>query len=609
MIGRYSKMFHSKNNSQTLQNRFGFTLVEMLVSVGLLIVVMTIFAEIFSIAVTTMTRQKGLANNDQQARTAFVAIDNDLKRMSYRAIDGQQGIVPLVPGLNYNTENAAPEQLGYFYYSENDPDDVTDDVLQYTIQGEAPTSSRYSGQDIDYYGKAEATLGSVNYRDQPVWDDGSPLNGVSVSQQAEVAYFLRHGTLYRRVLLLRDANTIPNDLMAFDKNDEQKKAQPGRVNGSGSEVDLMDSYPPARNFYTDFDFSAHYGNSPYTGNPVALFHGTLSNTTNVTNWPLGVPHFRFGHSPTTGYPREFMTDGTDNYFLGRYTHDETSSPAFQYPHTTAGGVFGGTLNSSEVSSFLGTGRLNTIFPNGSRRGEDVLLYNVHSFDIEIWDESVNGGVGGFVDIDSTKAQDFGSRNGTNQHAHEITNYGPSNGAALNNINVFDTWHPDFPGAGFPALAGLKPPATPLIRHPNDATVPIYVPAVNRVNRWSPGDNLINNMYCFPTDGSADYSNCIIWQARFQNTIPATPTPIIGGPSGSPTEPLWAPANVPTINLQAEVSVNDPNDYDGNSANNPDVIWYAVDNRKPIRALRITILFRDPTSNQMRQETIVHSFNE
>ena len=599
-------MFHSKNNSQTIQNHSGFTLVEMLVSVGLLIVVMTIFAEIFSLAVTAMTRQKGLANNDQQARTAFVAIDNDLKRMSYRAIDGQQGIVPLVPGLNYNTENAAPEQAGYFYYSENDPNDVTDDVLQFTIQAEPPSSSRYSGQDLDYYGKAEATLGgSLNYRDQPVWDDGSPTNGVSVSQQAEVVYFLRHGTLYRRVLLLRDANSIPNDIREFDKTDEQKRAQPGRVNGSGNEVDLMTGY--SGNFYTDFDFSAHYGDSPYTGNPVALFHGTLSNTTGVRNWPLGIPHFRFGHSPTSGLPREFLTDGTTNYFLGRYTHDETSSPAFQYPHTTTGGVFGGTLTPSDTSNFLGTGRLNTIFSGGTRRGEDVLLYNVHSFDVEIWDASVNGGVGGFVDIDSTAARDFGSRNGTNQHAHEISTYGPSNGTVLNNINVFDTWHSDFPGAGFPGLAGLKPPATPLKRHPNDATVPIYVPAVNRVNRWSPGDNLTDKMYCFPTDGSADYSNCIVWQAEFQNDLASPPLP--SPPVLGATEPAWDPTSVSSINLQAGITVNDTNDYDGIPGNNPDVIWRAVDNRKPVRALRITILFRDPTSNQMRQETIVHSFNE
>ncbi|MBR9804425.1 prepilin-type N-terminal cleavage/methylation domain-containing protein, partial [bacterium] len=115
------------------ERRSGFTLTEMLVAVGLLLIIMTIFAQIFQLAVTAMTRQKGMANNDSRARTAFSVIDADLKRMSFRSMRDGGGLVPLVPGLLYDGNLAAPEQRGYFYYSENDPDNDTDDVLQFTV--------------------------------------------------------------------------------------------------------------------------------------------------------------------------------------------------------------------------------------------------------------------------------------------------------------------------------------------------------------------------------------------------------------------------------------------------------------------------------------------
>ncbi len=558
----------------TSRGRTAFTLPEMLVSVGLMLLVMSLFAEIFSLAVTAMTTQIGLAKNDQRARTAFVVIDNDLKRISYRPINDHRGIVPLVPGLKFNGEDASPAQAGYIYYSENNPADETDDVLQFTIYG-GQKNNRYPEQNLDYYGRA-GLLTPAGARHQPDWDDGTPGDNVSVSKQAEIVYFLRNGTLYRRVVLLRDANSIPNNLQDFVQSNNQKLAQPAHVTG-GDPIDLM--RPPSGsnplpgytgNFYSNFDYSAHFGNSPYDSdlstppgspNRVAVFHGSLSNSA-TDNWPLGVPNFRFGFYHSIGRPREFITDGTNSFFMGRFTHEETSNTNFGYPqYIPANNPF--SRDDYNVNTFLATGRLD-LYANGSRRGADILMNNVQSFDVEIWDERANGGVGGFVDIGASGG-DFSTTNNLNGGFGSTNN---SSGSVYYR-NVFDTWHSlDSTQLNLLNVGVIGTGQAP------------YVPKV--INPSTVGAWAANTTYAFgdlvrPAVPGL-INNALLYRCR---------TPGISGG----TDPFTNPD-----------AVGDPI---------PDgaVIWEVVDNRRPIKALRIIIRFHDPNSDQMRQMTMVHSFNE
>jgi len=573
-------------------DRSAFTLVEMLVSVGLMLLVMSLFAEIFSLAVTAMTTQIGLAKNDQRARTAFIVIDNDLKRMSYRPIDAHQGIVPLVPGLRYKGEDASSQQQGYIYYSENNPLDDTDDVLQFTIFG-SQQNNRYPEQNLDYFGRASniSTGPPGNRRDQPDWDDGTPGDDVSVSKQAEVVYFLRHGTLYRRTLLLRDATSIPNNLQEYDGSDEQKLAQPAVFSG-GNPVDLMIGY--GGNFYSDFDYSAHFGTSPYDGdltpppgspNQVAVFHGSLSNYAD-NNWPLGVPHFRFGHHPSSGIPREYFVSGGTDYFFGRYTHEETSNTNFQYPDNNSGNVFG--RNDFDLNFYKNTGRLD-IFANGSRRGTDILMNNVQSFDVEIWD----AGASGFVDIGNANAAaglvaiNFSTGNNLNSA------YGPIKPNA-GQLNVFDTWHSAYDiNATFPAQNNIG------------SRQPPYVPK-----------NITAGITVWQEDTEYFIGNRVIPSANYRS-IAANEHDLINGAvyyectadGWSALDPNQAPGTAGQPDWQKDVTVT--GDFqDGDNATRATIAqWKLVDNRRPIKALRIIIRFHDPNSDQMRQVTMVHSFNE
>ena len=67
-----------------MTRRGGFTLVEMLVSVALVLLIMTLFAQAFGIAAGSIKKQRGLAENDQRARSMVTILLGDLKKRTFR---------------------------------------------------------------------------------------------------------------------------------------------------------------------------------------------------------------------------------------------------------------------------------------------------------------------------------------------------------------------------------------------------------------------------------------------------------------------------------------------------------------------------------------------
>ncbi len=273
----------------------GFTLVEMLIAVGLVLLIMTMFASIFQIATESLSKQRGLAENDQRARLLSTIIRADLEKRTFR------DVIPFAH--NQDTSQLGGQLVrrsGYWYYAENDPSDDTDDVLQFTVRSKISAQSSdktpYIGRSIVFFAlpivaqnagtgvfsvsgdvtgyfpipylattnshvwvAGNSTPGTQQSNDgrysilnvtkngtntditidlslvpplasttifgtiyltelQPELDDGIVGNSLGQSTAAEVSYYLRGGNLYRRVLLIRDANTAD--------------AQPQLANGS-----------------------------------------------------------------------------------------------------------------------------------------------------------------------------------------------------------------------------------------------------------------------------------------------------------------------------------------------------------------------------------------
>ncbi|WP_375314937.1 PilW family protein [Schlesneria sp. DSM 10557] len=547
-------------------SRRGFTLVEMMVSVTVILLLMLMFAEVFQLAGSTITSQRGIAENDQRSRSIQTVLTSDLDKRSYRYV--MPWGVSEDPGL---PEVMGVLRKGYFYISENDPTNDVDDILQFTID----INNTLKNKDLSkLFGRATALAAVTSHPNQPEADDGwSEFNSTSESSAAEVAYFVRNGNLYRRVLLLRQPLLL-----------DGTSAQPTFNDPDGSVRDMFNPnlpnpVPPgwllpygvrgttnSTTFWNEFDHSAFLYSA--VGTPWAHFHGVEDLANNLaTFFALGKPNFRFGHRVDSGRPREF--DAND-FFFGRFTHEETSHPNFRYPQGLSL-IDPDFYNPYTANALVINNRDGVIdaFRGGPRRGEDLLLSNVHSFDIKVWDQQL----GEFVDIGSTAAADF--QNPLNPY------YGPRTGSSGN--NVFDTWFPYDPTK--PAEMDLNndnqndpPPYRHLVHTP--------IPLGGSVRLWEAGRNVTVGEPVFPNanlrkNGLRFYYRCI--------------GVINGGITGSTEPAIWPSVAGGRISEPANAAINEPQ-----------IVWEAVENWKPLKAVQITVRFLDITSQQMRQLTIVHS---
>jgi prepilin-type N-terminal cleavage/methylation domain-containing protein len=670
----HSQIGHKRHASR------GFTLIEVMVVLALTLVMMAAFAQIFSMTGTIVAKQRGVGENDQSARILTTVLKNDLQNRTMRYV---APFHPNMPALPVETS-----RIGYFEYSENNPLDDTDDVLQFTIQ--VPFTNPITGlPNTPLYGTASflpkqtwqgntayalgayvlpptstgfiycATVAGTSAGGPPAWplvplttvvdnnvtwtcvdstlqpdgDDGvvfpitlpggpptsyvntamlpqaiggavyptfpTPYttNNTGASEYAEVCYFLRHGNLYRRVLLIRQ----PYNQSASSVTQPGLSGQP-LING-----------PYNGNFWTDFDYAARFDNASATPTLSPLFFGVadLGNLT-LTQYPPGRPDCRFGHDQTSpllttlgtagtwptaaqtgnGAPREYDSAGV---YLGRYTHEETSNTAFGFPgFIPAAGSPMAQATTANINTTTGGVTQYTGAPIGIRRGEDILLTNVLSFDVKIWDPHYsettfdanrNGIIDtgpAFADIGHSAATgDFLQANNAlptyGPHASQAQNAGATaNTFTVGNVtyynNVFDTWCRSFNFDNIQRTYDTQAVDTNTLFAPAP-----YRPRIGVT--WQSGVNYTVGTLVDPPAGAFPSSpNGYVYQCATAGTSGAAspfsqtdqtnpPTPVTDGTTGL----TWTP--LPPVAVQA---------------------------------IQIKVKYLDPTQNLLRQVTIVQA---
>lgn len=681
MISSSPKIF-----DRTFPARRGFTLVELLVAVGLMVLLMMMFAQIFGMAAGIMRDQKGLAENDQRARNLTTVIRSDLEHRTFREV------MPFLKGTDTDDQvlfpkGALEKKKGYFSYSENDPNNDTDDVLRLTVSSTA--SPKPNVDQTPYYGKAvkfkeitDLTFGPNSTPNpppdlnQPAADDGvfttpatvvSPFtivaDNLGSAPSAEIIYFLRGDRLYRRVLAIREpydgTEDQPDFLYDIDTTDNSTLPGPTPpVRRRYFEVGYphrLDSGSPNVNvsFWRDYDYSAFIQptTSPGPRNPAtdrAMFHGqsSLKNENSgggpITDPKLGIPAFRFGFSsvpPATADhsisfkshpPREFISTsfGGDQTFIGGFTLAETSHNDFVYPGGYPSAVTVDqnpyfrisqmVLNSEGAVAAFRDYDLNNedgtiisppaAIPPVFRMDEDILMSNVHSFDIKIFDPIASRGadnqngialVNEDADslIDATDSAELGWP-GSDDGAWKDLGWSP----AVNEIGMyssdsllaecltpagsigdpsgycapmipsgipqyrFDTWSPD-------SEMTTAPPFWSMRYLPNSVGTFVGTNPLQMIGNWTANQGYNPGDVVFPTSVGKKY--------RFAYKC------VTGGTSDLTSEPTW-----PTV--------------DGNSVLDGTVTWLAIDNWRPLRGIQIKIRYVDLPTDQMREVTIVHS---
>jgi len=611
--------------------------------VTLVLLMMTLFGEIFGLATSSMDLQRAIAENDQQIRTLTTVLRSDLQKRTFR------NVLPYYP-LETQDDAAAPfgDREGYFYISLNSSLNAVDNVLQFTVHSRIVEEL---ADDAPYYGRTARLPGNfLASQNQPEHDDGEITpNGAGSSPAAEICYFVRGGNLYRRQMLLREP------LAATGADD----SQPARDDGADYFAPASGPLYASTQFWEDFDYSSvlrfNGGNpegsgfvgadslsnatllsphaSPLTGMQIPL-HGIT---------PLGQPRYRFGFDPFTGLSREFGDtsgaspgDRNGEFFIGRFTQAETSSTSFTYPHIYPGSPTpvgnGNPMDSSGTPlTDAGDGSVSE-YPAGSRIGEDLLLTGVHEFQIEVWDQRA----GRFVEIGYGNPSDPPATWGDYHAARRLgvpgvdaraisSLYAPVGGSGA----VLDTWHPyfdydnadnDFDDLNNPDGSGPdNPPFRPMTLDPTGASAPLPVNAGPGVF-WdhspllpTPGSGTTYNIgdVVFPPTEDQDVDG--IMDAGENGSLPmAVVTDTSGldtsGPAAAhgriyyyiclqngpdPANPVPSTSQPPWSSSPGQL-LRTADGY----------IWQVRSNLRPLKAIRITVRFLHRRSGKMRQMTLV-----
>ncbi|MFO0949348.1 MAG: hypothetical protein U1D30_26120 [Planctomycetota bacterium] len=429
--------------------RAGFTLAELLVAMGLSVFLLALVAALLTAATGAINTSQGIAAADQAVRDSVTVLNDDLKSI-YLAYNGTPLTLgelftdaEKAPNQGYfmiENDRALPGMDNSGLPVEID----TDDVLAFTVGHPVATkaSDYYYGRVTNLPGVSNPPgnrnivndLGEYfdNLHGTPYSRFDVPNNEQYTSRFAEVVYFLRPQgrqyssadlrtdpsnpnlaspstpalyTLYRRQLLVVEGAQELNRNVAANR--------PGFVLGPPH-------VPTGKSFYDMFDLSASREYDAATGTwlfpdgagpPLARIHfNTLADLAKREN-RFGMRHVQFPHPtnmgeflyravplshPIQGNPIGLLHDylrsvptnpGTDPSLVvpwfGRPTQFETGHPNFQlFPQPTVNRQLPLDMVDADLDGVIDNYRDFV----GQRYGDDVLLTNVVSFDVKVFED-------------------------------------------------------------------------------------------------------------------------------------------------------------------------------------------------------------------------------
>ncbi|HUY90005.1 MAG TPA: prepilin-type N-terminal cleavage/methylation domain-containing protein [Pirellulales bacterium] len=287
-------MYDRRSNREN--RRAGFTLVEVMIATALTLLLMALVAQLFAMVGNAAADTREMIQVTDRLRACKQTLQSDLGNLT----------APMLPPLK-------PEQAhGYFEYVEGpagpivpgsaeakniDQLDTTgvplpdttvgdpDDVLMFTTRNE---ESPFYGRYRQIYSYIDPVTGPP-----PVQ---KVVDGTTMSNYAEIVWFLRGNTLYRRVLLVKPTGLLQGNWI--------ETAQLLSTNWSPFNYDIS--------FYEKFDVSVHQEGGTYdtragfTGQPPFLAANSLRDLTLRQN--------RYGHQPWSyPYDTRFWSPVTNPY--------------------------------------------------------------------------------------------------------------------------------------------------------------------------------------------------------------------------------------------------------------------------------------------------------
>jgi prepilin-type N-terminal cleavage/methylation domain-containing protein len=320
-----------RDDARFATRRRGVTLVEMLVTLAVLLLMMTVIVQIFQAATGALNSAQVYQELDNQLRQLDATIRSDLNGVTCK----------LTP------PNNPQNNPGYLEYGENEFADVqgedSDDYIRFTAK--APAGRPFTGRmwvpppnSVNLPAATAIQLFEAGY--QPI---------TITSEYAEIIYFLRNGNLYRRVLLVapeRQSVVVPtiNNQASFMSSTGPVTNQPFLPTGLGGAT--------AVSWQGMNDLSAHpapTGPDP-TAAALAPHNSVILNTlADLTNRENRWAYQRFandfqnnlsGLAPPDNLTDDFNGDNVPDYYPSLYgglfinpTNQLTFEPPYPTPPT------------------------------------------------------------------------------------------------------------------------------------------------------------------------------------------------------------------------------------------------------------------------------------
>lgn len=384
----------------------GYTMVEILVATALMLTIMLAVAWVFGMVGETIADSRSTLEMTGQLRSVAARLKQELDGVTVTPSP------PIDPAENEGyleiTEGAIGPVIGYVVgrnIERNEVDTTVgdfDDMISFTTRS---NGTPFVGQMVKRVDPTVAPYIGLPVIGQDDWqNDGTPdddyayVAGAIESDVAEVAYFVRGGTLYRRQLLV-----LPNFPQAdldernpgFQTLAEMFYAKWGFYN---NDVSIRQEW-----FCTDTTSSPPLWGQVMAANTLGDLtkpENRFAHRTTVPSGPsagqaAGFPYhphwwYDWDASPTQPRQTRWATVGSSPG-LGLPTLEECSHPSWEAaglvgsPTLTASG--GGYDAWSNPHSYNQLDKItgSLLAFSGNRIGEDVVLTNVVGFDVKVWD--------------------------------------------------------------------------------------------------------------------------------------------------------------------------------------------------------------------------------
>jgi prepilin-type N-terminal cleavage/methylation domain-containing protein len=570
----------------------GFTLVEMMIAVALVLLIMAMFAEIFQIAAGSLSKQRGISENDQRGRFLDTMIRGDLNKRTFR------DVVPFTHLKNTDLLAGGVERYsGYWYYAENDFRSDTDDVLQFTVDLEnrtqEPSVSKLLGgaSGISAVGiSGEDTSSNIIYVPGINYTAYIPAKShVWIGGSLDSTGTLTNNGKYTVTSCTYDSMSSVNQIFVQEAI-PYSMTNHGKLFLAENEPDVADGIPGNASGSSSFAEVSYFLRGSNLCRRVLLIHDPISGSAQ--------PHYGNGARIIPGdyTANSFWNDFDYSAFYYRGKLASSSPPLIGgglYFHSSTESL-SNTLGRSEVMLYDSLPSSGTTFLGSDQKRCVSLGMPQTRFGHDHWTglprEFVGSGPDGFPGTaDDTS---FIGRYLIQECAHPLFMYPGS-------IVINDIQKPDQDQSPMsPKLAFTLNTSTNLVAE--------FTPALPAVPSRRGEDILMSNVVGFDVkiwdpaaaSGAGQFvdlgGSTAVTYLNSQNPIYSPNLNQIGSNPPKLRYDTWHP----------EAEIIDPYDQTaaGRNSNPP----FRNQNDLPLRAVQITINYRDISSNQIRQITIVHS---